>query len=208
MQLGGWTSLDGRAAWAVTLREPTAVPLPRGARKGTARLSGLRGWPGGGRLARRTAWGTLVGGPKRKPGGGIRVNCERTRGGLIGDRGSGGPRLTPLHAVTATATTNRKGTGAHVDPTWQVLGRVHACGLPGGRGGEPGRQTRPSALRKSNLMAKSPFLFLALMGMDASTYSTWDYHIILQLLLYDESMKPMVAGLQLQQQACKWRGTS
>ena len=137
-----------------------------------------------------------------------RVNCERTRGGLIGDRGSGGPRLTPLHAVTATATTNRKGTGAHVDPTWQVLGRVHACGLPGGRGGEPGRQTRPSALRKSNLMAKSPFLFLALMGMDASTYSTWDYHIILQLLLYDEPMKPMVAGLQLQQQVCKWRGTS
>ena len=64
----------------ITLREPTAVPLPRGARKGTARLSGLRGWPGGGRLARRPAWGTLAGGPKRKPGVGIPCKLRANAG--------------------------------------------------------------------------------------------------------------------------------
>ena len=70
----------GERGPTVTLREPTAVPLPCGARKGTARLSGLRGWPGGGRLARRTAWGTLVGGPKRKPDGGIPCKLRANAG--------------------------------------------------------------------------------------------------------------------------------
>jgi hypothetical protein len=91
LQLGGWTWLDGpgeRGPTTITPREPTAAPLPGGAQRGTARLSELRGRRGGGRLARRTAWVPLAGGPKREPGGGTPGKL-RANAGWFGWLGEG-----------------------------------------------------------------------------------------------------------------------